>query len=87
MDETPEQTIERLAAEVNRLRDAFEYEARVCEAHFEGYKTYPKSRRRYAEEQVDRMRVVAQGDWPLEYHEKPLAMRQSHLARVSRVSP
>jgi hypothetical protein len=42
--------------EICRLRRALAYEARVVEAHYEGYKTFPKSRRRIAEEQVARMR-------------------------------
>ena len=51
-------------AEVTRLREALAYEARVVEAHYEGYKTFPKTRRKYAEEQVERMRRAALGDWP-----------------------
>jgi hypothetical protein len=44
--------------EVYRLRRALAYEARVSEAHYEGFKTYPKSRRTIAEEQVRRMRLA-----------------------------
>lgn len=42
--------------EIYRLRRAFAYESRVIEAHYEGLKTFPKSRRKIAEEQVARMR-------------------------------
>lgn len=41
--------------EIFRLRRALSYEARVVEAHYELYKTFPKSRRKIAEEQVARM--------------------------------
>ena len=32
--------------EIYALRRALAYEARVTEAHYEGYKTFPKSRRK-----------------------------------------
>lgn len=44
--------------EICRLRRAMAYEARVVEAHYEGYKTFPKTRRGIAEEQVARMRLA-----------------------------
>lgn len=44
--------------EIFRLRRAMAYEARVVEAHYEGYKTFPKTRRGIAEEQVARMRLA-----------------------------
>lgn len=47
--------------EVYRLRRALAYEARVVEAHL-GYKTFPKTRRKIAEEQVERMRLCARGE-------------------------
>lgn len=42
------------------LRQALAYEAGVVQAHYEGYKSFPKSRRKIAEEQVSRMRQVAE---------------------------
>lgn len=48
--------------EIWRLRRALAYEARTVEAHYEGYKTFPKSRRKHAEEQVKRMRQLAVGN-------------------------
>lgn len=47
--------------EVYRLRTALEYEARVTEAHLT-LKSFPKSRRVFAEDQVQRMRDAARGD-------------------------
>lgn len=47
--------------EVYRLRRALAAEARVTEAHLT-LKSFPKSRRRFAESQVDRMRQAARGD-------------------------
>jgi hypothetical protein len=46
--------------EIYRLRRALAFEARVVEAHL-GLKSFPKSRRRFAEEQVERMRESARG--------------------------
>ena len=47
--------------EIYRLRAALAYETEVLSAHLD-YKTFPKSRRGYAEAQVVRMRAAAQGD-------------------------
>ena len=47
--------------EIYRLRRALAYEADVLVAHLT-YKTFPKTRRRYAEEQVERMRAAARGE-------------------------
>lgn len=47
--------------EVFRLRTALQYEARVVEAHYESLKSFPKSRRPIAEQQVERMRQAASG--------------------------
>lgn len=47
--------------EIWHLRRALAYEARVVEAHYEGYKTFPKRRRPIAEKQVERMRLAAVG--------------------------
>lgn len=52
--------------EVYRLRRALAFEARVVEAHTE-YKTFPKTRRRFATEQVERMRMSARGRSELAY--------------------
>lgn len=46
--------------EIFRLRTALAFEALVTEAHL-GYRTFPKTRRRYAEEQAERMRECARG--------------------------
>ena len=67
------------------LRDALEYEARVVEAHYEGYKTFPKSRRPYAREQVRRLRDLARGIWPDHYSQN--AHRGFRQARISRQAP
>jgi hypothetical protein len=46
--------------EIYRLRRALAFEALVVEAHL-GLKSFPKSRRRFAEGQVERMRESARG--------------------------
>lgn len=56
-----------LQARVETLERALAYEARVVEAHYEGYKTFPKTRRAIAEEQVERMRQAVQGDASVAY--------------------
>ena len=69
---------ETLMAEVEALRTALSYEARVVEAHYEGYKTFPKTRRGFAEMQVTRMREAASGHVGRAYAgESSLSMRQS----------
>lgn len=50
----------RALDEIFLLRTQLAYEARVREADL-GLKTYPKSRRRFAEEAIERMRTSAQG--------------------------
>lgn len=47
--------------EIWRLRRILAHEACVLEAHL-GLKTFPKSRRAYAELQVERMRASARGE-------------------------
>jgi DNA invertase Pin-like site-specific DNA recombinase len=47
--------------EIFVLRQAMAYEARVVEAHYEALKSFPKSRRKIAEEQVVRMRTAVHG--------------------------
>ncbi len=46
--------------EIWRLRCILAYEARVVEAHT-SLKTFPKSRRAYAEKQIEHMRAAARG--------------------------
>lgn len=53
---------QKLRHEVSLLKQALAHEARVLEAHLE-YKSFPKSRRGFAEEQVDRMRHAALGSF------------------------
>lgn len=50
----------RALDEIYRLRALLAYEAQVVEVHLD-YKTFPKSRRRVAEGQVERMRWAARG--------------------------
>ncbi|WIE80843.1 hypothetical protein [Curtobacterium sp. MCSS17_016] len=45
------------------LRRAAAYEARVLEAHYEGMKSFPKTRLRIAEESVARLRNLARGGY------------------------
>lgn len=47
--------------EIYFLRAMLADEAGIIEAHL-GYKTFPKSRRRFAEEQVERMKRAAAGE-------------------------
>lgn len=68
--------IQTLKDEIANLRTAILYEARVAEAHYEGMKSYPKSRRPFAEEQVKRMREVARGIWPMYYSEHSRSFRE-----------
>ena len=51
----------RALDEIYFLRSLMAAEARVTEAHLE-LKSFPKSRRGFAEESVERMRRCAQGD-------------------------
>jgi hypothetical protein len=46
--------------EIYELRAALAYEARILEMHL-AFKTFPKSRRRMAEQQIDRMRGAVSG--------------------------
>lgn len=47
--------------EIYELRTLLAYESLVTKAHL-GYKTFPKSRRPHAEEQIKRMQRAARGD-------------------------
>lgn len=47
--------------EIYRLREALAYEAVVTDTHL-AYRTFPKSRRGSAENQVERMRAAARGE-------------------------
>lgn len=53
-------TISDLLDEVYFLRHILVSEARILEAHLD-FKTFPKSRRAYAESSVERMRTAAKG--------------------------
>lgn len=50
--------------EIYALRGILADESLILEAHL-GYKTFPKSRRKYAEAQIERMRKAAAGDYQL----------------------
>jgi hypothetical protein len=63
--------------EIFRLRRALSYEAAVVEAHYAGYKTFPKSRRKIAEQQVARMRQAATQSL-VAYAGTPRASLKSH---------
>lgn len=70
-DETEREVLMRRALsaamdEIWRLRRAIAYEAEVVVAHT-GYRTFPKTRRAIAEEQVERMRKAARGNSQLAY--------------------
>lgn len=59
-DNSPEHLIDLLSAaldEIYFLRQGMAYEAAVVEAHL-SLKSFPKSRRKYAEEQIERMRAA-----------------------------
>jgi hypothetical protein len=85
--DTPLEDLNRdeLVLLVEHLRDALEYEARAAEANYEGYKTYPKSRRPFAREQVRRLRALARGQWPDHYSQN--AHRGFRNARTTREAP
>lgn len=59
-DSRDKQAISELLDEVYRLRTALAYEALVTRAHL-GYKTFPKSRRPFAERQIERMQQGSRG--------------------------
>ncbi len=56
--------------EIFVLKSALAHEARVIEAHL-GLKTFPKSRRAFAEAQIVRMRAAAKGRAHTAYREAP----------------
>lgn len=55
--------------EIYFLRALLADEADIIDAHL-GYKTFPKSRRKFAEEQIERMRAAASGDMNAARREK-----------------
>lgn len=59
--------------EIRALRAAAAYEASAIEAHL-SYKTFPKSRRGIAEEQIERLQAAARGDAAVAYADR------SHLS-------
>jgi hypothetical protein len=65
--------------EIYRLRRALAYEAGVLKAHL-GYKTFPKSRRRHADEQVARLLDAARGHAVRAYADIPHAYIRSAVA-------
>jgi hypothetical protein len=67
--------------EIYFLRAVLADEAAITEAHLD-YKTFPKSRRKYAEEQAERMRRMAAGEMWSAQREKfdpTRALRLWHL--------
>jgi hypothetical protein len=56
----------RALDDIYNLRRAAAYEARVLEAHYEGLKSFPKTRLRIAEESVARLRHLARGGYVAE---------------------
>lgn len=71
----------RALDEIHRLRAALAIEARATEAHL-AFKTFPKSQRKYAEQQVARMRAAACGDSEEAYREFDGWRKQSALHTV-----
>lgn len=65
--------------EIYRLRTALAYEASVVDVHL-GYKTFPKSRRFFAEQQVERMREAARGDADSHRHLAPPTLGHARRA-------
>ncbi len=57
----------RALDDIYDLRRAAAYEARVIEAHYEGMKSFPKTRLRIAEESVTRLRNLARGEYNTEH--------------------
>jgi hypothetical protein len=64
--------------EIFRLRKALALEARVIEAHL-SYRTFPKSRRSTAEQQVEMMRGAARGEAATLYAGVPCWLVDSSL--------
>ncbi|MGW8431193.1 hypothetical protein ACWGJ9_08715 [Curtobacterium citreum] len=56
----------RALDDIYDLRRAAAYEARVLEAHYDGMKSFPKTRLRIAEESVSRLRHLARGGYHAE---------------------
>ena len=55
-------TLTAAVDEIYALRGILADEAGILEAHL-SYKTFPKSRRKFAESQIERMRKAASGDY------------------------
>lgn len=70
--------------EIWRLRRILAHEACVLEAHL-GLKTFPKSRRAYAELQVERMRASARGE-AKEIHQDMDFRKLNHAMQVAGAS-
>lgn len=78
-----EQTISDLLDEVYRLRLALAYEALVTRAHL-GYKTFPKTRRAFAERQIERMQQSSRGEafkayYPISHLVMDTARREARM--------
>lgn len=79
----PEPTMEdysRALDEIYSLRSALAYEAEVLALHLE-YASFPKSRRRFAEAQLYRMRNAARGRAEFAYRE--VKRRNLQLALIA----
>jgi hypothetical protein len=76
-----EQSADDVAVTMDQMRALCAYEADVIEAHL-SYATFPKTRRRYAEDQIKRLRALARGEYPVQaYGFSYLALRSS-MARA-----
>lgn len=64
--------------EIYALRQALAYEALVVDNHL-AYRTFPKSRRDHAEQQVARMQACARGDAKATYDRDTWASRRHAL--------
>lgn len=69
--------------EIYALRRALAYEARVVEAHLD-YKTFPKSRREIAIEQVGRMRLAVKHSPWLAYAAQSSRSMDTEYSQVMR---
>lgn len=70
-----------------RLRQAIAYEAGVVQAHYEGYKSFPKTRRGIAEEQVKRLGALADGRVDPVFDERYRRMKLGNLSDSLRMYP
>lgn len=85
MADTIDPHYSRALDEIYELRAALAYEARVIEAHLQ-LATFPKSRRRMAEEQIARMRAACRGEVRASYWSVSPGVRQG-LMTAAGASP